>query len=84
MVFQMKCKKKEEIVIDPTIWDKDREKQLFEVLCIACKCLDADPQKRPFIDQVVLGLDAIRAIEEAAKREREMREGGDEGEGREE
>ncbi|KAL2944321.1 Phytosulfokine receptor 2 [Bienertia sinuspersici] len=58
-VFQMKCEKKEELVIDPTIWDKDREKQLLEVLCIACKCLDADPRKRPSIDQVVLWLDAI-------------------------
>lgn len=58
-VFQMKSEKKEELVIDPFIWDKDREKQLLEVLCIACKCLDPDPRRRPFIDQVVLWLDAI-------------------------
>lgn len=60
-VFQMKSEKKEEQVIDPFIWDKDWEKQLLEVLCIACKCLDQDPKKRPSIDQVVLWLDAIGA-----------------------
>ncbi|XP_021843660.1 phytosulfokine receptor 2 [Spinacia oleracea] len=60
-VFQMKLEKKEEQVIDPFIWDKDWEKQLLDVLCIACKCLDQNPRKRPSIDQVVLWLDAIDA-----------------------
>ncbi|XP_021719304.1 phytosulfokine receptor 2-like [Chenopodium quinoa] len=60
-VFQMKLEKKEEQVIDPFIWDKDREKQLLEVLCIACRCLDQNPRNRPSIDQVVLWLDAIGA-----------------------
>ncbi|XP_074319351.1 phytosulfokine receptor 2 [Silene latifolia] len=58
-VFQMKAKKKEEEVIDSAIWDKDREKELFDVLGIACKCLSQDPRQRPTIDQVVLWLDAI-------------------------
>lgn len=58
-VFQMKSEKKEEQVIDQSIWDKDREKQLLEVLGIACKCLNQDPRQRPSIDQVVLWLDAI-------------------------
>ncbi|KAJ8430276.1 hypothetical protein Cgig2_006322 [Carnegiea gigantea] len=58
-VFQMKSERKGEQVIDPSIWDKDREKQLLEVLGIACKCLDQDPRQRPSIDQVVLWLDAI-------------------------
>ncbi|CAO2836141.1 unnamed protein product [Amaranthus hypochondriacus] len=58
-VFQMKYEKKEELVIDPSIWDKEWEKQLLDVLCIACKCLDPDPRRRPSIDQIVLWLDAI-------------------------
>lgn len=58
-VFQMKSEKKEELVIDPLIWEKDQEKQVLEVLGIACRCLNQDPRQRPSIDQVVLWLDAI-------------------------
>ncbi|GAB4846441.1 Phytosulfokine receptor 2 [Ancistrocladus abbreviatus] len=61
-VFQMKSEKNEELVIDSGIWDKDHEKQLLEVLGIACKCLDQDPRQRPSIDQVVSWLDAVDAI----------------------
>ncbi|KAK9265761.1 hypothetical protein L1049_003379 [Liquidambar formosana] len=58
-VFQMKSEKKEEQIIDSSIWDKDHEKQLLEVLGIACKCLDQDPRRRPSIEQVVSWLDAV-------------------------
>ncbi|XP_074290397.1 phytosulfokine receptor 2-like [Silene latifolia] len=58
-VFQKRSEGKEEEVIDTTIWEKDHEKQVREVLGIACNCLNKDPRQRPSIDQVVLWLDAI-------------------------
>lgn len=58
-VFQMKAEKKEEQIMDSSIWDKDREKQFLEVLGIACKCIDQDPRQRPSIDRVVSWLDAV-------------------------
>ena len=58
-VFQMKSEKREEEIIDSAIWDKDHEKQLLEVLGIACKCLDRDPRQRPSIEQVVLWLNGV-------------------------
>ncbi|CAN0920307.1 Phytosulfokine receptor 2 [Linum grandiflorum] len=58
-VFQMKYEKRVSEIIDPSIWDQDREKQLVEMLEIACRCLDHDPRRRPFIEQVVSCLDAI-------------------------
>lgn len=59
-VFQMRLEKKEEEVIDPSIWDnKDRKKQVLEVLSIACNCTDPDPRKRPGIEQVVSWLEAV-------------------------
>ncbi|XP_017979982.1 PREDICTED: phytosulfokine receptor 2 [Theobroma cacao] len=58
-VFQMKSEKREAEIIDPSIWDKDREKQLLEMLEIACKCLDQDPRRRPLIDEVVSWLNGI-------------------------
>jgi serine/threonine protein kinase len=58
-VFQMKSEKREQEIIDAAIWDKDHEKQLLEVLVIACKCLDKDPRQRPSIEQVVLSLDGV-------------------------
>ncbi|GMH05629.1 hypothetical protein Nepgr_007469 [Nepenthes gracilis] len=61
-VFQMKSQKKEELVFDASILEKDHEKQLLEVLCIACKCLDQDPRQRPSIDQVVLWLDSVSSL----------------------
>ncbi|CAM8951281.1 unnamed protein product [Rhodiola kirilowii] len=62
-VFQMKSAKREEEIIDPTIWDKANEKQFLEVLSVACKCIDQDPRRRPGIDEVVLWLDSIRKNE---------------------
>ncbi|KAH7544111.1 hypothetical protein ACOSQ2_031162 [Xanthoceras sorbifolium] len=58
-VFQMKSEKREAEIIDSSIWDKAREKQLLEMLEIACKCIDQDPRRRPFIEEVVSWLDVI-------------------------
>lgn len=58
-VFQMKSEKREVEIIDASIWHKDREKQLLEMLEIACKCIDQDPRRRPFIEEVVTWLDGI-------------------------
>lgn len=58
-MFQMKSERRENEIFDPSIWDEDSEKQLLEVLHIACKCLDKEPRGRPSIDQVVSWLDAI-------------------------
>ncbi|XWS10017.1 hypothetical protein CRYUN_Cryun39dG0039500 [Craigia yunnanensis] len=58
-VFQMKSEKRESEIIDSSIWDKDCEKQLLEMLEIACKCLDQDPRRRPLIDEVVSWLNGI-------------------------
>ncbi|RVW79316.1 Phytosulfokine receptor 2 [Vitis vinifera] len=55
----MKSEKKEEQIMDSSVWDKDREKQFLEVLGIACRCIDQDPRQRPSIDQVVSWLDAV-------------------------
>ncbi|XP_027340862.1 phytosulfokine receptor 2-like [Abrus precatorius] len=59
-VFQMKFEHKEQEVFDPAIWQKDHEKQLLEVLAIACKCLDQDPRQRPSMEVVVSWLDSVR------------------------
>ncbi|RDY05377.1 Phytosulfokine receptor 2, partial [Mucuna pruriens] len=59
-VFQMKSENKEQEIFDPAIWQKDNEKQLLEVLAIACKCLDQDPRQRPSIEVVVSWLDSVR------------------------
>ncbi|GFY97462.1 phytosylfokine-alpha receptor 2 [Actinidia rufa] len=58
-VFQMKCERREEEVFDSLVWSKNHEKQLLEVLGIACRCLDQDPRRRPSIDQVVSWLDGV-------------------------
>ena len=58
-VFQMKSEKKEDQIVDSSIWDKACEKQFLEVLGIACKCINQDPRQRPSIDQVVSWLDAV-------------------------
>ncbi|KAK6134584.1 hypothetical protein DH2020_031678 [Rehmannia glutinosa] len=63
-VYQKKLEKKEEEIFDSSIRDKNCEKELMEVLGIACKCIDKDPRRRPSIDEVVSLLDAI-GIEKA-------------------
>lgn len=58
-VFQMKSEKREEEIFDSILAFNENEKQLIEVLGIACRCLDQDPRRRPFIDEVVTWLDAV-------------------------
>ncbi|KAL6196543.1 hypothetical protein ACLB2K_032157 [Fragaria x ananassa] len=58
-MFQMRREKREEEIIDSSIWNKGHEKQLLQVLDVACKCLDPNPRQRPFIEEVVLWLDGI-------------------------
>ncbi|XWS11006.1 hypothetical protein CRYUN_Cryun38cG0046800 [Craigia yunnanensis] len=58
-MFQMKSEKRESEIIDSSIWDKDCEKQLLEMLEISCRCLDQDPRRRPLIDEVVSWLNCI-------------------------
>ncbi|BBH01761.1 phytosylfokine-alpha receptor 2, partial [Prunus dulcis] len=58
-MFQMKSEKREEEIIDSSIWNKDHEKQLLEVLGVTCKCLDPNPRQRPSIEEVVSWLDGI-------------------------
>ncbi|KAG8386337.1 hypothetical protein BUALT_Bualt03G0138400 [Buddleja alternifolia] len=59
-VYQKKSEKREEDIFDSSILrDKDCEKQLMEVLGIACTCIDHDPRRRPSIDEVVSLLDAV-------------------------
>ncbi|VFQ59735.1 unnamed protein product [Cuscuta campestris] len=59
LVFQMKSERREEEIFDPSILHKDNEKQLLEVLSIACKCVDQEPRQRPTIFEVVSWLEAI-------------------------
>lgn len=58
-VFLMKSEKREEEIIDPSIWVKDHERQVLEVLSVACNCTDRDPRRRPSIEQVVSWLDRV-------------------------
>ncbi|TKY66496.1 Phytosulfokine receptor 2 [Spatholobus suberectus] len=58
-VFQMKSENREQEIFDSVIWHKDNEKQLLEVLAIACKCVDQDPRERPHIELVVSWLDSV-------------------------
>ncbi|KAL8141320.1 hypothetical protein V2J09_007341 [Rumex salicifolius] len=61
-VFQMRAEHKEELVMDASIWESENEKQILEVLNVACKCLLKDPRQRPSIDQVVLLLDNVGVV----------------------
>lgn len=58
-VFQLKSENRVEEIFDSSIWDSSYERQLLEVLSIACRCIMQDPRQRPSIDQVVSWLDAI-------------------------
>jgi len=58
-VFQMKSENRDQEIFDSVIWHKDIEKQLLEVLAIACKCIDEDPRQRPHIELVVSWLDGV-------------------------
>ncbi|KHN42486.1 Phytosulfokine receptor 2 [Glycine soja] len=58
-VLQMKYENREQEIFDSVIWHKDNEKQLLDVLVIACKCIDEDPRQRPHIELVVSWLDNV-------------------------
>ncbi|XP_073302760.1 phytosulfokine receptor 2 [Primulina huaijiensis] len=60
-MYQKKLEKKEKEIFDSSIWHKDCEKQLMEVLFVACKCIDENPRRRPSIEEVVSLLDAIES-----------------------
>ncbi|PON50258.1 Serine/threonine protein kinase [Parasponia andersonii] len=58
-VFQMKKEKRESEVFDPFICDKEHDKELLQVLEIACLCLSEFPKVRPSTQQLVSWLDSI-------------------------
>ncbi|RWR92883.1 phytosulfokine receptor 1 [Cinnamomum micranthum f. kanehirae] len=58
-VLQMKKEKRENEVFDPFLCDKQCNKQMLQVLDIACLCLSACPKVRPFIQQIVSWLDHV-------------------------
>ncbi|XP_002518809.2 phytosulfokine receptor 1 [Ricinus communis] len=58
-VIQMKKENRESEVFDPFIYDKQNDKQLLQVLDIACLCLSEFPKVRPSTMQLVSWLDGI-------------------------
>ncbi|KAF8102855.1 hypothetical protein N665_0191s0006 [Sinapis alba] len=58
-VFQMKAEKREAELIDATIREDVEEKEVLEMLEIACKCIDHDPRRRPLIEEVVAWLENL-------------------------
>lgn len=58
-MYQMRSEKREVEIFDSSFKEKNCEKQLMELLDIACKCIDQNPRKRPSIDEVVSLLEAI-------------------------
>ncbi|XP_051114965.1 phytosulfokine receptor 2-like [Andrographis paniculata] len=58
-VYQKKSEKCEWEIFDLSVRDKDCEKELMEVLGVACRCIEQDPRRRPSIDEVVSSLEGI-------------------------
>ncbi|KAL3652572.1 Phytosulfokine receptor 2 [Castilleja foliolosa] len=59
-VYQKKSEKREDEIFDSSIIrERNCENEMLEMLCVACKCLDKDPRRRPSIESVVSLLDAI-------------------------
>ncbi|KAL5554036.1 hypothetical protein UlMin_041437 [Ulmus minor] len=58
-VFQMKKEKRESEVFDPFVYDKEHDKEMLQVLEIACLCLSEFPKVRPSTEQLVSWLDGI-------------------------
>ncbi|CAN6842265.1 unnamed protein product [Brassica oleracea] len=58
-VFQMKAEKREAELIDATMRDDVEEKEVLEMLEIACRCIDRDPRRRPLIEEVVAWLENV-------------------------
>ncbi|GMJ09621.1 phytosulfokin receptor 1, PHYTOSULFOKIN RECEPTOR 1 [Hibiscus trionum] len=60
-VIHMKMENKEREVFDPFIYDKQHEKEMLQVLDIACLCLSESPKVRPTTQQLVSWLDKVDA-----------------------
>lgn len=60
-VWQNKSENRAEAIFDSSVVVRDEncEKQVMDVLGVACKCIDKDPRRRPSIQEVVSLLDAI-------------------------
>ncbi|KAE8724576.1 Phytosulfokine receptor 1 [Hibiscus syriacus] len=58
-VIHMKMEHKESEVFDPFIYDKLHEKEMLQVLDIACICLSESPKVRPTTQQLVSWLDKV-------------------------
>ncbi|CAA0816323.1 Phytosulfokine receptor 2 [Striga hermonthica] len=58
-VYQKKSERKECDIFDSAVQDRDCEKQLMELLGVACCCIERDPRRRPSIEAVVSWLEAI-------------------------
>ncbi|KAK8659395.1 hypothetical protein V6N13_029598 [Hibiscus sabdariffa] len=58
-VIHMKMENKESEVLDPFIYDKLHEKEMLQVLDIACLCLSESPKVRPTTQQLVSWLDKV-------------------------
>ncbi|KAL4348139.1 hypothetical protein GQ457_17G014920 [Hibiscus cannabinus] len=58
-VIHMKTENKESEVLDPFIYDKLHEKEMLQVLDIACLCLSESPKVRPTTQQLVSWLDKV-------------------------
>ncbi|KAK8480336.1 hypothetical protein V6N11_013591 [Hibiscus sabdariffa] len=58
-VFHMKMENKVSEVFDPFIHNKQHEKEMLQVLDIACHCLSKSPKVRPTTQQLVSCLDKV-------------------------
>ncbi|GER53436.1 leucine-rich repeat receptor-like protein kinase [Striga asiatica] len=58
-VYQKKSERKEWEIFDSAVQERDCEKQLMELLSVACCCIERDPRRRPSIEAVVSWLEAI-------------------------
>ncbi|KAL3631432.1 Phytosulfokine receptor 2 [Castilleja foliolosa] len=58
-VYQKRAEQRECEIFDSSVGDSGCEKQVMELLGVACCCIDQDPRRRPSIDEVVSLLEAI-------------------------
>ncbi|XVE74512.1 hypothetical protein DITRI_Ditri12bG0022900 [Diplodiscus trichospermus] len=58
-VIHMKMENRESEVFDPFIYDKQHDKEMLQVLEIACLCLSESPKVRPTTEQLVSWLDKV-------------------------
>ncbi|GFP78623.1 phytosulfokine receptor 2 [Phtheirospermum japonicum] len=58
-VYKKRMEQREWEIFDSGLGDSGCEKQVMELLGVACCCIDQDPRRRPSIDEVVSLLEAI-------------------------